>query len=72
MEQIIINLKESKKRDFLIQLLEHFEFVEIVKSTKNRKKAEFIQDFILSLEEVRLHQKGKIKLKPLKQALHEL
>ena len=72
MEQFIITLKEGKKRDFFLELIKQLEFVQIVKSTKNQKKAENIKGLFESFEEVRLHQQGKKKLKSLKQALHEL
>ena len=72
MEQFIIRLKEKKKREFFLELINQLEFVQIVKSTQNPKKAEFIKEFFESMEQIRMHQKGKIKLKPLKQALDEL
>jgi hypothetical protein len=72
MEQFIIKLKDKRKRDFFLQLINQLEFVEVVKSVSNPHKAKFMQEFIESFEEVKSHQRGKVKLKSLDQLLNEL
>jgi hypothetical protein len=72
MAQFVIKLKDKKKKGFFLQLIQQLDFVELVKSTRNPKKAEFIRELIESFEEVKQHQKGSKKLQTLNQLLNEL
>ena len=82
MEEMVIKLKDKHKRDFLLQLLEELDFVEVVKIKSSKKKGdkkglspeqqEFVEGLTEALEEVELHRQGKIKLPTLKEVLSEL
>ena len=72
MENFIIRLKDKRKRNFFLELIKQLEFVEIVKPKANPQQVQFIRDLITSFEEVKLHQKGRTKLKSLDQVLNEL
>lgn len=75
MEQIIIKIKDKKKIPFLKQLLKQMDFIEVVdpsaKKRKSRKK-EILDGIEESVEQVKLHLEGKIKLRPLHELLDEL
>lgn len=72
MEQFVIKLKDKGKRNFFLELINQLDFVEIVNSKKNPQQAQFIRELIEAFEEVKSHQKGKVKLKTLDQLLNEL
>ncbi len=72
MEQFVIKLKDKGKRNFFLELINQLAFVEIVNSKKNPQQAQFIRELIEAFEEVKSHQKGKVKLKTLDQLLNEL
>lgn len=72
MEQFVVRLKDKKKKVFFLELMKQLDFVEVVRSVENPQKAKFMRELIESFEEVKLHQKGKSKLKTLDQLLNEL
>ena len=67
---ILINVKEEKY-DFLMELLQSFDFVEI-DDEPERTEEEFKNDLLEAFREVKLHQQGKKKLKTAKEFLDEL
>lgn len=74
MKQLTLQIPENKY-DFFLKVIEHFNFVKIADEKEKKisgKQKKFIKDTIQSLQEVQLHQQGKIKLKSLEQALDEL
>jgi hypothetical protein len=82
-EELVIRIKNRRKRKFLLELLDELDFVEVVESPngKNGEQAkqkftpeqqEFIEGLKRSLREVELHQQGKIELPTLKEVLDEL
>lgn len=82
-EELVIRLKNKRKRKFLLELLDELDFVEVVKSPngKNGKQTkqkftpeqqEFIDGLKQSLQEVELHQQGKLKLKTFDEFIKEL
>ena len=75
MEQLIIKIKNKKEIPFLKKLLKQMDFVEVVdpssKKKKSRKK-EILDEIEESVEQVKLHLDGKIKLRPLQELLDEL
>lgn len=76
MEEIILKIKNKKKIPFLKELLKQFDFVEVVnpRSKKNNpsKKKEILDEIEESVEQVKRHIAGKIKLRPLQELLDEL
>ena len=70
MEQFVIKLKDKRKRTFFLELMKQLEFVEIVKPTGNTQKRQMITELVASFEEIKAHQKGKLKLKTLDQVLN--
>ncbi|MEO8568230.1 MAG: hypothetical protein ABI419_03820 [Ginsengibacter sp.] len=75
MEQIIIKIKDKKKIPFLKQLLKQMDFIEVVDSSAKKRKSrkkEILDGIEESVEQVKLHLEGKIKLRPLHELLDEL
>ncbi len=75
MEQIIIKIKDKKKIAFLKQLLKQMDFIEVVDSSAKKRKSrkkEILDGIEESVEQVKLHLEGKIKLRPLHELLDEL
>lgn len=68
--KIVIDIKDNKA-DFVLELLQNFSFVKIIE-TISASKAQFIKEFKASVEEVKLAEQGKIKLKSAEQLLAEL
>lgn len=82
-EELVIRLKNKRKRKFLLELLDELDFVEVVKTTdkKNGKQPkqkftpeqqEFIDGLKEALHEVDLHMQGKIELPDARELLKEL
>lgn len=77
METITLKI-QSKHFQFFLELIQKFNFVEIVK--KEEIKDEFVPrtaeqleaDFISAMKSVKLHREGKIKLRNAREALNEL
>lgn len=67
--RILLDVKDSKAA-FVMELLESLPFVKAKKLTE--AKAELMEDLKASVEEVKLHKAGKIKLRTLKEGLDEL
>ncbi len=75
MEQLILKVKDKKKMPFLKQLLKHMDFVEVVERPAKKltaREKEILDDIEESVEQVKLHLAGKIKLRPLQELLDEL
>ncbi len=69
MREITIQLPD-KDYDLLLSLAQKFHWT-TKKKTKNAE-AELLNEFATSVEQVKLHQKGKIKLKTARELLDEL
>ena len=75
MEQLILKVKDKSKMPFLKQLLKHMDFVEVVERPAKKlttREKELLDDIEESVEQVKLHLAGKIKLRPLQELLDEL
>ncbi len=75
MEELILKIKDKRKLPFLKKLLKLMDFVEVIdrparKFTKKEK--EILDGIEESVEEVKLHIAGKIKLRPIQELLDEL
>ncbi len=73
MEQVIVNIKDISKRQFFLELLQEFDFVEIV-SVRERtpEQQEFVEGVKSALQEVEMHLKGEKHLQNAKDFLDEL
>jgi len=69
--EVILNIKDSSKAPFLIELLKSLDYINIKKIEKESDSL-FFADLADAFEEVKLHEQGKIKLKSLKEVLNEL
>ena len=67
--KVPIDVKENKA-GFILELLRSFSFVKT--KIVGVSKAQFIKEFKASVEEVKLAEQGKIKLKTAEQLLDEL
>jgi hypothetical protein len=68
MTQITLNIKDSRKLSFLLELLNNFDFVEVEKTSKISLRDEIKE----AVENVNLVKQGKLKAKPLSELLDEL
>ena len=69
MQRIVIDIPENKI-NFFAELLKNLGIKKVKWLSKDKK--EFVDDLKQSLEEVELHQRGKIKLQSAKDFLDEL
>ena len=73
MSQLVVSLKNERKRDFLIELLRQLEFVDVVQELElSKKELELLSRFKAAAKDIVLHQAGKKKLKTAKELLNEL
>ena len=73
MSQLVVSLKNEHKRDFLIELLRQFDFVDVVQELNlSKKELELLNRFKIAAHDIALHQAGKMKLKTAKELLDEL
>lgn len=67
--KVLLDIKDTKA-PFFMELLKHFSFVRV--KILSDKKAKILADLKESIEEVKLHKQGKIKLKSAEEFLKEL
>ncbi len=75
MEQLVLKIKDSSKRNILLELLQQLDFVEIsIPKVQKKTKAqqEFIDGMKDALNDVELHLQGKKQLQTAKDFLDEL
>ncbi len=73
MSHLILNIKDQSKLTFLMEILNRMEFVEVVEPNKfSPKEKKILADLDGAVDEVKLHQDGKIKLKTIQEVLDEL
>lgn len=74
MKKLVLNVPENKYH-FFLKVIENFSFVKVAETKDiklSNKQNRFIEDTKQSLEEVILHEQGKLELKTLDQVLDEL
>ena len=69
MQRIVIDIPDSKI-SFFLELVNNLGFKKVKKLS--RQQQEFVDDLQHSLEQVKQHQEGKIKLQPVRDFLNEL
>ncbi len=62
MEQIVIELKNSRKRRLLMELLNELDFVKVTSVIRNGKKVPFANELVESLMEAKADARGEKKL----------
>ena len=62
MEQIVIELKNSRKRRLLMELLSELDFVKVTSVIRNGKKVAFANEVVESLLEAKADARGEKKL----------
>lgn len=75
--EIVLKIEDSKV-DFFLDLIKNFKFVKIIKSKNeikaidNKDEVKLFESISRSMEEIKRHKKGEIKLKSAKEFLNEL
>lgn len=73
MEQLVLHIKRKNKLPFIKELLQAFDYVEVLESKQlSVKEKKWLAGLEKSVEQVNLHKQGKTKLKSAKQLLDEL
>lgn len=73
MDQIVLNIKDQRKRSFFLELIRQLGFIEVVREIKlNEKQLQEMKDLEEAFEDIKQHQAGKKKLKKAKDLLNEL
>ncbi|NJM14815.1 MAG: hypothetical protein HC896_05050 [Bacteroidales bacterium] len=68
MTQITLNIKDSRKLSFLLELLKNFDFVEVEKTSKVSLKEEIKE----AVDQVNKIKQGKLKPKSFDEFINEL
>ena len=69
---VTLNIKDRTRVPFFMELINSLDYVHVVENIKEKRKNQFINDLTEAFEDVKLHEQGKTKLKPLKEVLNEL
>jgi len=72
MESMTIKIKDSKKVKFIRNLLNEFNFVEVIENKNGKHSSELKQRLREGFHAIRLHEEGKIKLKSGQDILNEI
>ncbi len=62
MEQIVIELKNTRKRRLLMELLNELDFVKVTSVIRNGRKVAFANELVESLLEAKADARGEKKL----------
>jgi len=62
MEQIVLQLKNTRKRRLLMDLLSELDFVKVTSVIRNGRKVAFANDLIEALLEAKADERGEKKL----------
>jgi len=62
MEQIVLQLKNSRKRRLLMELLGELDFVKVTSVIRNGRKVAFANDLVEALLEAKADERGEKKL----------
>lgn len=62
MEQIVLQLKDAKKRRLLLDLLAELDFVRVASVIRDGRKVAFANDLIEALLEAKADERGEKKL----------
>ena len=69
---VLLDIKDTKKAPFFMELLDSLDYIKVVKKLEEQRKGQYIADLMESFDDIRLHEQGQKKLKPLKVLLNEL
>lgn len=69
--KVILNIND-KRAAFFMELIKSLDFIEVVKTVRDKKKTQAIQDLAEAFNDVALHEKGEKKLKSAKDLLNEI
>lgn len=73
MEQLVLHIKKKNKIAFIKELLTAFDYVEVIDSSKlTTKEKKWLAGLDESVQQVKAHKEGKLKLKSAKELLDEL
>jgi len=70
--EVLLDIRDKNREPFLMELLKSLDYVRVVKEVKTERKSRVISGLKKSLEEVKLYEKGKIKLQTFDELLDEL
>ena len=70
--EVLLDIRDKNREPFLMELLESLDYFRVVKEVKTERKSRVISGLKKSLEEVKLYEKGKIKLQTFDELLDEL
>lgn len=62
MEQIVLQLKDAKKRRLLLDLLAELDFVKVASVIRDGRKVQFANDLMEALMEAKADERGEKKL----------
>ena len=62
MEQIVLQLKNTKMRRLLMELLNELDFVKVTSVIRDGRKVVFANDLVEALLEAKADERGEIKL----------
>jgi hypothetical protein len=73
MEQLVVHIKKKNKLAFIKELLNAFDFVEVLEPSQlTAKEKKWLAGLEDATQQVRQHKLGKVKLKSAKSLLNEL
>ena len=73
--QIILNIKDSNKLAFFLEVIKNFDFVsvkEVIANNEAEGNKEILENIKKGLEELKQIEKGELKTRPAKEFIDEL
>jgi len=70
-QRIVLNVT-PRKYDFLMELLQNFNFVKVIEENQGDSREEIIANLKQTAKDLRLLKAGKLETRPLKDFLNEL
>ena len=73
--QILLNIKDSSKLAFFLEVIKNFDFVSVKKVITNNEaeeNKEILENIKKGLEELKQIEKGELKTRPAKEFIDEL
>ena len=70
--KVILDITESNRIPFFMELVKSLDYISVVKEVNNESKSQFISDWADAFNDVKLYEQGKKKLKSAKDLLNEL
>ncbi len=72
MKDVIVRIKDKKKEKFFKELINEFDFLEVISETSAKPKTHMQKRLLEGFKAIGMHEEGKIQLKSGREILNDL